>query len=466
MAFAMPLGKPFHSPKALDHNGKALFNKKLWSLSDEQGGADWATDKAPGTNTEKAYSELDLKAPASPIIVAVIDSGFDMGHPDLEGQWAVNEAELNGVAGVDDDGNGYVDDIKGWNFLGDTIMDTMEITREKVRLEKMGSNISAEDRAYLGKITEAYPAMLRNYVECMNPADVVPDEQIVGNNNPNLPSDEGAHGTHVSGIIAAVRDNFDTAGKPLGVQGQASPFVKILPIRAVPGCDERDFNVAKAIRYAADRGARVVNMSFGKGFQSPKYPEVQKAIQYAESKGVLLVHAAGNSAANNDTTPNFPSSVLSKIDRLSGMPSGEITRAPNWLEVGASGEFANEHLIERGSGFSWQAFTNFGKSMVDLFAPGIRIRSTVPNNQYAEYDGTSMASPNAAGVAALVVSQDPTITVEKLREVLRESVNVSYADQKVKNPATRRDVKFGELSSTGGVIDAYAALRKIGVALK
>jgi subtilisin family serine protease len=242
------------------------------------------------------------------------------------------------------------------------------------------------------------------------------------------------HGTHVAGIIGAVRDN------DLGIQGIA-PAPRIMVIRAVPDGDERDKDVANAIRYAVDNGAQVINMSFGKG-QSPFKGAVDDAVKYADSKGVLMVHAAGNEAADNDTTANFPTRRY-----LSG---GEPT---NWIEVGAS---------------SWQPgdalpapFSNYGSKSVDVFAPGVDIYSSVPGAKYQRESGTSMASPVVAGVAALIMSYYPELTATQVKQVILDSAT-RYPIQ-VRLPGEEEGaattIPFSQLSITGGVVNAYAALQ-------
>ena len=195
---------------------------------------------------------------------------------------------------------------------------------------------------------------------------------------------------------------------------------------------------ARAIRYAVDNGAQIVNMSFGKAY-SPAKASVDSAVRYAESKGVLLVHAAGNEGENNDQTPSFPTPVLS---------GG--TRASNWIEVGAS---------------SWKPlaslpaeFSNYGREQVDLFAPGVDILSTVPGSVLKRESGTSMAAPVVSGVAALLMAYFPELTAMQVRDILLESVR-KLPELEVRRPGDGAKVKFTSLSRTGGVIDAYAAVK-------
>jgi cell wall-associated protease len=255
--------------------------------------------------------------------------------------------------------------------------------------------------------------------------------------------DAPLHGTHVSGIIAAKRNN----GK--GMDGIADN-VRIMMIRAVPDGDEHDKDIANAIRYAVDNGARVINMSFGKDF-SPGKKWVDDAVKYAESKNVLLVHAAGNDHKDLDSTDNFPSSFLKESK----------TKATNWITVGASSDPSAEADFR-----SYTAsFSNYGKKEVDVFAPGTRIYSTVPGgNNYRNLQGTSMASPVVAGLAALVLSYNPQLTAAQLKWVIEKSA--TPLTQKVKLPGSEDDmVQLSDLSQTGGVVNAYQAL-KLAATLK
>lgn len=241
------------------------------------------------------------------------------------------------------------------------------------------------------------------------------------------------HGTHVSGIIGAARKN----GK--GIDGIADN-VKIMTIRAVPDGDEHDKDIALAIRYAADNGAKIINMSFGKGF-SPEKHWVDDAVKYAESKGVLLIHAAGNSGANIDTTDNFPNAIL-KTDNK---------KASNWITVGASSDPKN-------GGDLVADFSNFGKDQVDVFAPGHQIYSTIPGGTtYGNASGTSMASPVVTGVAAFILSRYPQLTPQQLKQVIEKSVVAPAGN--VTNPATGEKEPLLNLSRTGGVINAYEAAK-------
>jgi len=257
------------------------------------------------------------------------------------------------------------------------------------------------------------------------------NDKFYGNNNVMVNNPAALHGTHVSGIIAAVRDNA------LGMDGIADN-VRIMTVRAVPDGDEHDKDIALAIRYASDNGARVINMSFGKGF-SPQKKWVDDAVKYAESKGVLLVHAAGNSHQNLDTTFNFPTPVFE-----------EGSRANNWITVGASGD-------PKAGGLT-ASFSNYGKKEVDVFAPGVKIYSTVPGgNTYQNLQGTSMASPVVAGLAAFIIEYFPNLSAQQVKMVIEKSAQ--NPDEKVKDPGTSEEVDMSELSATGGLVNAYEAIK-------
>lgn len=503
-----------------------------WQLLDP------ANDSAYGTGVERAYKTLLKGKKAHTVIVAVIDSGIDTAHVDLQGKIWTNPGEIPGN-GKDDDHNGYVDDIHGWNFLGgpdgrSVVKESSELAREYFRLEnKFGgvtdsSDVKRRDRAdyrywltlrekktqdsidnsvnfatvsqgierftaldmllrsQIGKDTlrladikdfetdndtlavareialrvlensgphqslEAFLAEGREYLDGlkakMNPVRSDPDSvrrAIVGDDpddirdthygNNDISGGFGRHGTHVAGIIAAVRNNG------IGIDGIAD-HVQIMSVRAVPDGDERDKDVALAIRYAVDNGAKIINMSFGKGY-SPHKDWVDEAVKYAAKHDVLLIHAAGNDGTNNGSIPNFPNPIFAK--------SGE--QAENYLTVGASTHDNDEgHLAA--------TFSNYGKKEVDLFAPGVNIYSTVPGNQYESLSGTSMAAPVVTGVAALVLQYYPTLSARQLAMVLRQSVT-RLDSVEVILPGGNSRVPFGSLSRSGGIVDAYQALQ-------
>lgn len=487
-----------------------------------------------GTGVDLAYEEFLLAKSGEELIVAVIDSGVDIEHEDLVGKIWENKGEIPGD-GIDNDQNGYVDDIHGWNFIGGKDgshvgPETLEVTRELIRYKARiaaGEQLSTSDIEYFEKVkteveegrkeakesldffvplqleSHAKQALLKEKlgqedfskealekIESDDPEVVAAKEklleligitrtlarldrivdyyqssidyyfneqweqkrkEIVGDNpsdfndnnygNADVEGPDAGHGTHVAGIIAANRGN-------LGIDG-ISTHVKIMAIRAVPNGDERDKDVANAVRYAVDNGAKIINMSFGKSY-SPFKAKVDEAFQYAESKGVLIVHAAGNDSADLDKGSNFPNK---RIKKESTIELPEVIG--NWIEVGASTPFAGLELPA--------SFSNYGKTTVDLFAPGKDIKSTVPQSEYDTYSGTSMASPVVAGVAALVWSKFPELTAAQLRSSLLK-YSRPYKGLEVTLPGAGEDepsVFFSELSIQGTVVDAYETIKNL-----
>jgi subtilisin family serine protease len=258
-----------------------------------------------------------------------------------------------------------------------------------------------------------------------NYADV--NERNYGSNDCKGP--DASHGTHVAGIIGASRNNN------VGMNGVADN-VRIMSVRCVPDGDERDKDVANSIRYAVDNGASIINMSFGKGY-SPDKGVVDEAVKYALKNDVLLVHAAGNDSENNDVSPNFPNDAYQK----KGLFKPKV--AKNWLEIGALSWKSDKNRTA--------TFSNYGKKNVDVFSPGVAIYSTVPENEYASFQGTSMAAPCAAGVAAAVRSRFPELSAAQVREVMISS-NVPQPG-KVLKPGTTEEVMFSDISVGGGTVN-------------
>ena len=491
---------------------------------------DLTDDRLFGISAEKAYQTLlKGKEPVRTVVVAVIDGGVDINHEDLQGQLWINEDETPGN-GVDDDNNGYKDDIHGWNFIGgadgeNVKYDTLELTREVARLRAKYENadpasLSREERLeydyyqklraehearvqemsqYAAGIGGAYEAFRqannimagvlgttdftldqvaavqsddqqiqqaqriligmagmglnektlqeqKEYVDNrlayglnldFDPRPTVGDDYgdltEQGYGNADVKGPDAFHGTHVAGIIAAARNN------QIGMDGIA-PAVRIMALRAVPNGDERDKDVANAIRYAADNGAQLINMSFGKAY-SPEKELVDEAVRYAQEKGVLLIHGAGNDAQNIDSTASYPTRYY--------LTGGE--KAENWIEVGASS-------WERGDALAAN-FSNYGKNNVDLFAPGVSIYSTMPGNRYDRLDGTSMAAPVVTGAAALLMAYYPELTASQVRDILLRSA-VPYTEAKVQQPGAEGSlIDFGQLSATGGIVNVYNAVK-------
>jgi subtilisin family serine protease len=250
--------------------------------------------------------------------------------------------------------------------------------------------------------------------------------------NPDVEGPDALHGTHVGGIIGAIR------GNDLGGDGVAEN-VLLMAVRAVPNGDEQDKDIALAVRYAVDNGAQVINMSFGKGY-SPHQQEVYEAFKYADSKGVLLVHAAGNDNANVDTDPNFPTSLYSFQPKPLDM----------FITIGASTRDSKENLAA--------TFSNYGQTKVDVFAPGFEIYNSVPQSDYKKLQGTSMAAPMVAGVAAMLQGYFPTLTMKEIKEIMLKSAK-SYKGTQQTKPGSEELVDFGTLSATGGVINVKSAVK-------
>lgn len=311
-----------------------------------------------------------------------------------------------------------------------------------------------------------------------------PREKFYGNNDVKGPNAE--HGSHVSGIIGANRSNT------IGINGVAGN-VLIMPVRVVPEGDERDKDVANGIRYAVDNGAKVINMSFGKGYKWNK-DVVDEAVKYAEQKGVLLVHAAGNDNLNLDASDNFPNKYFDSPEAIAyqekekkaalaaaasaakalttqqmqrGMGRSTPRMAPkppvdparfnlphasNWIEVGASA-YKNDATLKA-------SFSNYGKYNVDVFAPGFMIKSTVPDSKYEEFDGTSMAAPVVSGLAALILSYYPELKPQDVREIIMKSVTKVVQKVRLTNEKGENSrVLFTDLCVSGGIVNAYDALK-------
>jgi len=488
---------------------KAALNdsqEKRWSH------LDLVKDTIPGMSVDRAYELLKDKK-STKIVVGVVDSGVDINHPDLKPVIWTNSKEIAGN-GKDDDNNGYIDDVHGWNFLGNAEHENLEyirilkkgddgsatFKRAKAEYDKEMKELQVNKRQidYITKADNAIKAELKkdNYtVEDLknlkssdplvnevkpqliyilgqvskadldedlkkgndhlkdqleynlntkfdgrkivgdNPDDF--NDRKYGNNNVIGPVAEGAlHGTHVAGIIAQTR------GNNLGGDGVANNFVEIMAVRAVPDGDEYDKDVALAIRYAVDNGAKVINGSFGKYF-STHSDWVYDAIKYAGEKDVLIVCAAGNESLdlNKDgkTVERYPN------DNRVGGPEISDT----FLTIGAISYNYGPELIAD--------FSNYGKTEVDVFSPGVRIYATTPNDTYQFLQGTSMASPNAAGVAALIRSYYPKLKASQVKKIIMDSgIPVTFKVNLGGDPDNQRS--FSELSRTGKIINAYNAI--------
>ena len=565
-------------------NSIAFAQNKNVQLPPNWFNLDFAEHGFFGISTEKAYRDILKNKPLGKnIIVAVIDGGVDISHQDLKDNLWTNRKEIPGN-GIDDDGNGYVDDIHGWNFIGskkgNLEFDNLELVRllriyrpkyqSTTNLTPLDSVQKEEFKLYkkmvgdfgkkyedasntfavliaINKVLDSVSRTTRKTIpsyediENYKPDDEVEEQvktiirkgskddggfdkfyknikdgykqydamlkynlnpkydmraELVGDDyananqknygNNDVKGPDALHGTHVSGIIGANRNNN------LGVLGVANN-VSIMAIRVVPTGDERDKDVANGIRYAVDNGAKVINMSFGKSYKWDK-KVVDEAVKYAERSGVLLVHAAGNDNQNNDIEENFPNKFYESAEaeaykiahkkpsladftppkpmaQNNGMgmrpsvasPSVikpapidsakyQLPHASNWIEVGASAYKDDDNLKAD--------FSNYGKYTVDVFAPGFLINSTVPGDKYEELDGTSMASPVVSGLAALILSYYPYLQPAQVREIIMKSVTKVPHKIKFKNEKGENvRVPFSDICVSGGIVNAYNALK-------
>lgn len=496
------------------------------------GAKDLLKDTIPGMSIEKTYAEILPGKSGVQTIVAVIDSGIDITHEDLKNSIWTNPKEIAGN-GKDDDNNGYIDDIHGWNFLGNTETEQLELARiiDRYDSEFQGKTISQipankkavfnayqkaraernekyselqyfkQDRTQilkelktphevisrkLGKETytlkelraiqnpneqmqnyiaflsqifqyeDTIPAFIKNIegdIELIdsqlknyelgvnyrtavgdNPYDIT--DTSYGDNNVTGPKVEGAsHGTHIGGIIAARRNNG------IGLDGVANNNIKLMVLRAVPDGDEYDKDIALAIRYAVDNGAKVINTSFGKYYaQHPEW--VYEAIQYAAKKDVLIVNAAGNEGLNLDDASNrvYPNDQLDNTTEMSD----------TFMTIGALDDTYGSEMVA--------SFSNYGRSNVDIFAPGEHIWSTTPNNNYEFKGGTSMAAPNVAGIAAMLRSYYPKLKASKIKQIIINSGLAATTSVIVAGDPSKR-AKFNELSKSGKIANMYNAFK-------
>jgi subtilisin family serine protease len=329
--------------------------------------------------------------------------------------------------------NPSVEDIK--NFTPEGQMET-NIKNLLVRAMGKGDFKSFYDAQVKPGFDHFYGQVNYNYNLSYDPRSIVGDnpndsnERFYGNNDSKGP--DPSHGTHVAGIVGAVRNNN------VGIKGVANN-VLLMAVRAVPDGDERDKDVANAIRYAVDNGAKVLNMSFGKAYSWDK-KAVDDAVKYAVSKDVLLVHAAGNDNKDLDASNNFPTNKY-----LDG------TTAASWLTVGASTPYNDKRLKA--------SFSNYGKTTVDVFAPGFQIYSTIPDGKYQDNNGTSMAAPVVAGLAALIRSYYPKLTAVQVKEIIMKSVEKVNHSVEYRKGTETVSVPFADICVSGGVVNTYNALK-------
>lgn len=410
------------------------------------GHADLATDTIPGISLAKAYEFLNGKK-STTVIAAVADTGIDIDHEDLGPVMWTNPKDA--VDGKDNDGNGFVDDINGWNFLGATYNENLEMTRMVRNFKKQFGDKKAEDIApeemkdyqlyqkLAKEVSEKFAGSGYYFNLDFNAREGQPDPydfsvKVYGDNKIKNTVGSEAHASHVAGIIGAAR------GNDKGVDGIADN-VKIMSLRVVPQGDEYDKDVALGIRYAADNGATVLNASFGKSY-SPNREWVYDAIKYAAEKDVVIVMSSGNNGQNIDESPTFPNDAPDAIEEISD----------NVIMVGANTYNYNESLPA--------AFSNYGKRNVDIFAPGVSILSTVPGGRYRPMGGTSMAAPAVTGVVALIRSYYPKLTAAQVKQIIMKSG--TKIDFEVMTPGSEPTmVPFTDLCVSGRVLNAYEAVK-------
>jgi cell wall-associated protease len=500
---------------------------KFWHLMDLK------EDGYFGISIKQAYQFVKGKQ-SKPVVIATLDSGIDTAQKDLKSILWVNAKEIAGN-GIDDDKNGYVDDVHGWNFLGGKggkadFTETTEEVREYNKLKDKYASLTeatATDKkafAYWQRVKTIYDSTItkaRTETEQLQPImnavmvtsgyikkalklgandtfkqadlsrlkatndtlsnskyvwmtmfgqegsnatnaavikdmseylaklnnDLTPDlearKRIVGDNvdsldgkpygNNILKYADASHGTGVAGLIGAVRNNN------YGINGVADN-VRIMPVKVVPNGDEYDKDVANAIRYAVDNGAKIINMSFGKQL-SPHKEWVDEAFKYAASKDVLLVLASGNENNDMDKEPDYPNDHF-----LDGS-----TDADNVINVGASGARSGENLAGD--------FSNYGKANVDVFAPGVKVTTIDTDAEFNTEDGTSFSSPITAGIAALILEYYPTLSAKQLKQAILASATPLTGTMVFKPGSKTEKVDFTTLSKTGGIVNAYEALQ-------
>ena len=436
------------SPAIYEFVSSAEYADRDWLYRDP------ISDSIAGISLTKAYELLKGRKPKQ-VIVAVIDNGFDIHHEDLKNNIWINKKEIPGN-GIDDDQNGYTDDVNGWNFRtsktgalaeNEWAASTQVYVNWKNKYDNADvSQLTAGEKRDMSIFTKAKQEYLQKTKESNDSNDIkfaynlnYHSSDIIGDNasgkqygSPFFPLTPSlTHGTHVAGIISGTRDNH------IGIDGIADN-VLIMPIVATTAAgDERDKDIANAIRYAVDNGAKIINMSFSKKY-SPDKNLIDDAIRYAERNNVLIIHAAGNDGENDDNVAHYPIAFYN-----------DGSKANNFITVGWSRPKFNERFAH--------PFSDYGKNSVDLFAPGSDIFSTVPGDGYDYKSGSSMSAPVVSGVAALLFSYFPTLNMQQVKEIILNSV---YKPGIIVNiPGTKIKTQFSSLSSTGGIVNAYNAVK-------
>ncbi|BDU24941.1 S8 family serine peptidase [Flavobacterium sp. GSB-24] len=510
---------------------------------------DYQEDTISGISLDKWYRLNKKKPKIKNIIVAVIDTQIDINHEDLKGQLWINNKEIPNN-GIDDDQNGYIDDINGWSFTGtksggyvvwnryeyvrilqewtplfkdktESQIDSKDLYKyneyqralkkfeEKDKfyknwLKSLDHNVAIyplvkdtlkhffpkEDYTYrqLDSLYKKYKINDKRYRQRRDDGDTdlgalisymmvsldvdqnslqdILDQQtqldsIVNKNlninynerlsigdNPNI-LEKGYgnnnvsnnkvghrpiqdHNTMVSGILAANRNN------DIGIKGIAD--IKIMPLNISPSGDEHDKDIAMAVRYAVDNGAKIINMSFGKEFSMHK-DWVSEAFKYAEEHNVLLVHSAGNDSENLDKVFHYPNDQ--NYEGIRGICN-------NFISVGSTTKNLGEKLVSD--------YSNYGKENVDLFAPGEDIYTTGAGNIYKTDSGTSFSAPMVSGTAAIIWSYYPNLTAAQVKQIIMDS-GTAYNFEVILPGTKDKKVPFSELSKSGKVLNVYNAMQ-------
>ncbi len=489
-------------------------------------------DTIPGISLDKAYTSFLKDKKGEDVIVAVIDTEVDINHEDLKEQIWINSKEIPNNS-LDDDNNGYIDDIHGWNFLGNqkgenVIHTSYEFVRLIKKFKPLFENKSIndintnekEDFETYKKALEAFEETKKsnqNYLERLNrflkehnkakevlnpyfSFDSISKKQLLefktkdtilekhlktlishkdrgiteklllnsiteieglvnsstslnyqerkiigdnpeditdtayGNNNVSGNLDKLYHGTLVSGVIVATRNNN------IGIDGILNE-AKIMSLCVSANGGELDKDIALAIRYAVDNGAKIINMSSGKHF-SMNRDWVNQAIKYAAKKDVLFITSAGNDKLNLDENHNnyYPNDI-----------DGDQEISDNFMMIGASSYTLDKRLR--------LYLTNYGKKNVDLFAPGYKVYTTLPNNKYRYSPGTSIATALVSGIAALIRSHYPNLKASEVKEILMSSgISYNIDVEMFLEDGSKKMIPFSQLSKSGKIVNAYNAL--------
>ncbi len=513
---------------------------KTIALSEEQQKnwqyKDIIDDTIPGISLDKAYTEIIKDKKGAPIIIAVIDTKLDINHEDISKHIWINPKEIPDN-NIDDDNNGYIDDMNGWNFLGNkkgedvfySNFESMRIIRkyDSVFSDKKPDQIPTElseayalykkaqhlrekelkkglqNQKYGDFLVNTYPESLATLQKIYPKQDYTLNEldslytvykkdtvvskliyymvnykkynltqkrihnykksfdavmskslryehnerTLIGDDpenindikygNPKVWNDDipFQHAIGVAGAIAADRHNDK------GINGILD-HVKIMSLCvASSGGDEHDKDIALAIRYAADNGAKIINMSFGKPL-SLNRSWVDDAIVYAESKDVLIVCSAGNDNIEiNLENTHYPNDYSKTGEEISN----------NLIKVGASTYSLDKTLKAY--------FSNYSKKHIDLFAPGYKVYSTSHGNIYRPINGTSLSAPIVSGVAALIRSYHPDLSAFEVKDILMKSgVSYDIDVEIIQEDGSEKLVPFSELSKSGKIVNAYNAL--------